>query len=342
MARSDNKRMKAFSKRLNEMRKETPAAVKKAEEDTAPKLSSVETPKQKIKADLGNVSFAEAFRAARKNNPGEPFTWRGKSYSTALASEKKAPQKRQGAGTPSGAGKTGATSTGLSTAGERSARQTYAGLVSKNIAARANAPKPAAGSSTPKEDTRKIARDRAAANQDPNFGRKLLAQRAAQDAAKPRFLPDGRLNPAAIRKDGTIDMSYKAKGGSVKKYKDGGPVMESKRKPIDMRRAILGSDKDIVDRANRTPREKMPKEGPKEMPYRRPKLKKAGEMGYKEGGKVMKKATKFGAAMKNKSADAKGRAMTKMACGGKMEGYAKGGSIDGIAMKGKTRCKGAK
>ena len=90
MARSDNKRMKAFSKRLNEMRKEAPAAVKKAEEDTAPKLSSVETPKQKIKADLGNVSFAEAFRAARKNNPGEPFTWRGKSYSTALASEKKA------------------------------------------------------------------------------------------------------------------------------------------------------------------------------------------------------------------------------------------------------------
>ena len=305
MARSDNKRMKAFSKRLNEMRKETPAAVKKAEEDTAPKLSSVETPKQKIKADLGNVSFAEAFRAARKNNPGEPFTWRGKSYSTALASEKKA------------------------------------------------APKPAS-----KPTAKAEARPAAKAEAKPNVATPAirppaslaLASKGKNVPAPPRRELD-RFNLDKVRevsarmdskKGTTFGGAFQAKGGSVKKYKDGGPVMESKRKPIDMRRAILGSDKDIVDRANRTPREKMPKEGPKEMPYRRPKLRKAGEMGYKEGGKVMKKATKFGAAMKNKSADAKGRAMTKMACGGKMKGYAKGGSIDGIAMKGKTRCKGAK
>ena len=113
------------------------------------------------------------------------------------------------------------------------------------------------------------------------------------------------------------------------------PMMESERKPIDMRRAVLGSDKEIVERGNRTPREKMPKEGPKEMPYRRPKLKKAGEMGYAKGGSAMKKGAD-GIAKKGKT---KGM-MPKMACGGK--GYAKGGSIDGIAKKGKTRCKGMK
>jgi hypothetical protein len=47
--------------------------------------------------------------------------------------------------------------------------------------------------------------------------------------------------------------------------------------------------------------------------------------GYKKGGKM---ATKFGAAMKKKSADTKGRAMMK---------FAKGGSIDGCAIKGKTK-----
>lgn len=115
------------------------------------------------------------------------------------------------------------------------------------------------------------------------------------------------------------------------------PMMESGRKPIDMRRAILGSDKDIVERGNRTPREKMPETGPKDMPYRRPKLKKAGEMGYKEGGKVMKKASKAGNAMMKRSADTMGRAMMKKAKGGKC--YAKGGSVDGVAKRGKTKGK---
>ena len=55
--------------------------------------------------------------------------------------------------------------------------------------------------------------------------------------------------------------------------------------------------------------------------------------GYKKGGKAKGKpfaATKFGAAMMKKSADTKGRAMPK---------FAKGGSIDGCAVKGKTKGK---
>jgi hypothetical protein len=58
-----------------------------------------------------------------------------------------------------------------------------------------------------------------------------------------------------------------------------------------------------------------------------PSMAKGGKMasyGMKKGGK----ATKFGAAMKKKSADTKGRAMMK---------FAKGGSIDGCAVKGKTK-----
>ena len=64
--------------------------------------------------------------------------------------------------------------------------------------------------------------------------------------------------------------------------------------------------------------------------------------GYKKGGKM---APKFGAAMVKKSADTKGRAMVKKACGGSMKKYASGGlvgghkSADGIAKKGKTKGK---
>ncbi len=49
-----------------------------------------------------------------------------------------------------------------------------------------------------------------------------------------------------------------------------------------------------------------------------------------KGGKVMKHASKAGNAMKKKSADTMGRAMKK---------YAKGGSVDGCATKGKTKTK---
>jgi hypothetical protein len=64
--------------------------------------------------------------------------------------------------------------------------------------------------------------------------------------------------------------------------------------------------------------------------------------GMAKGGKI---APKFGAAMKKKSADTKGRAMMKKCSGGSMKKYASGGliaghkSADGIAKKGKTKGK---
>ena len=122
----------------------------------------------------------------------------------------------------------------------------------------------------------------------------------------------------------------------MKKYSKGGdaPIVESKRKPLNMRRAILGSDKEIVERGNRTPRELMPKDISKDND-RKP-LGRMGKMGYKAGGSAMKKSDKAGRALVKKSADTMGRAM-KMNKGGKC--YAKGGSIDGIAKKGKTKGK---
>ena len=66
--------------------------------------------------------------------------------------------------------------------------------------------------------------------------------------------------------------------------------------------------------------------------------KRNAKPGMAKGGKATPfAATKFGKAMVKKSADTKGRAMVKKAGGGKC--YAKGGSIDGIAIKGKTKAK---
>lgn len=62
--------------------------------------------------------------------------------------------------------------------------------------------------------------------------------------------------------------------------------------------------------------------------------------GHKKGGMIMKKATKSGRALVKKSADTMGRAMVKKAGGGKC--YAKGGSIDGVAQRGKTKGKQVK
>jgi hypothetical protein len=121
----------------------------------------------------------------------------------------------------------------------------------------------------------------------------------------------------------------KAKGGKVMKYAKGGSTSPQpsaadrarSKKHLDELKKLKPTAKEgkVVASANRS-------EGPG--------FKKGGSMascGMKKGGKAKAKpfaATKFGAAMKKKSADTKGRAMMK---------FAKGGSIDGCAVKGKTK-----
>jgi hypothetical protein len=104
----------------------------------------------------------------------------------------------------------------------------------------------------------------------------------------------------------------KAKGGKIMKYAKGGSAssqpMPPKKKPKEP----------ITGGANTVPLTPERKEFLKEL------AKRNAKPGMAKGGK----ATKFGAAMKKKSADTKGRAMMK---------FAKGGSIDGCAVKGKTK-----
>lgn len=307
MARSDNKRMKAFSKRLNEMRKTPSAAITKAEEDTAPKLSSIGTPAVKSKP----TSFREAFREAREKGL-KTFTWDGKpgvTFTTQLASEKKAAPKP--AAKP-------AAKTEARPAAKAEAKPNVATPAIRPPASLALASK---GKNVPAPPRRELDRF--------NLDR-VRAEMAKPEKRSPLFVGEDKLK-AAQERAAAKQRGY-AEGGSVKKYKKAGPVMESDRKPIDTRRAILGSDKEIVARGNRTPYEPVPKTGPDKP---KQKLGRAGAAGYKSGGSVMKKGAD-GIAKKGKT---KGM-MPKMNKGGAC--YAKGGSIDGIAKKGKTRCKGMK
>lgn len=136
----------------------------------------------------------------------------------------------------------------------------------------------------------------------------------------------------------SVGKDFEMADKKTKKFDTGGPLMESKRKPIDTRRGVLGSDKDIVDRGNRTPYEPIPPK--KESPRPKPKLGPMGQKGYAGGGvaKHMPTAKEMGDLnmAKGGGIEKKGKTNTKMV---KM---AKGGSIDGIAQRGKTRCKGAK
>lgn len=92
---------KAAEKNLTMTRKfgarSSEGLVAKAESKLSDKPASLsstgDTPKQSIKADLGNSSFASAFRAAR-NAGDKTFTWKGKSFTTAMAGEG---SKRSGA-----------------------------------------------------------------------------------------------------------------------------------------------------------------------------------------------------------------------------------------------------
>jgi hypothetical protein len=67
------------------------------------------------------------------------------------------------------------------------------------------------------------------------------------------------------------------------------PPMASKRKPVDPYRSVLGTDKDIVGRGNRTPYEPVPKK------------KDAPKMGYKAGGFVGGHKSADGCAKKGKT-----------------------------------------
>jgi hypothetical protein len=130
-----------------------------------------------------------------------------------------------------------------------------------------------------------------------------------------------------------------AKGGSIPPQPSAADRARSKKR-LDELKKLKPTDAEgkVVGSANRSEGRGYAKGGvTKEMPS----SKAMGSLGMAKGGKAKMKpaakgkgkgnpfaATKFGAAMMKKGADAKGRAMPK---------FAKGGSIDGCAVKGKTK-----
>lgn len=205
--RKDDYVDKRFGKDINVSTKED-APLKK--DMSAAETKSVEKAKPASGADKPS-SFAAAFRAARKaaidagRDPDkEIFTWGGQKKVAKLATSgnksTSAPTRRSPpAPAPKQVDKpsipAAAKSVADKAAGYRAAFQRQDGQT---------------GFSKPKTPAPK------APTQDPNWGRNIIAKRDAESAAKRRFLPNGRINPAAIKPDGSIDMTYKAKGGSVR------------------------------------------------------------------------------------------------------------------------------
>ena len=329
---------KAAEKNLSMTRKYGPRSsdtqVAKAESKLADKapLSSVDT---SALTKAKTPSFKEAFRAAREKGV-KTFTWDGKpgvTFTTQLAGQSKAAPKVSRS-TPKV---------------ERAAPKADA-KPEVNPATRLTAPASLSLANKGKNvPTPRPVRERAVDYLESSAAKKRAAEKTNFQDKLFNMLGRGSDADARLaqqyRNQMERDRKYKAavaareaqgnkKGGTVKKYKGGGTVMESNRKPIDTRRSVLGSDKDIIARGNRTPYEPIPKTGPDKSKQK--PLGRAGKAGFKSGGSVMKKSDKAGRALVKKSADTMGRAM-KMNKGGKC--YAKGGSIDGIAKKGKTKGK---
>ena len=135
--------------------------------------------------------------------------------------------------------------------------------------------------------------------------------------------------PQSVGKD--FEMADK----KMKKFGDGGamkPKLTDAEKKMGDALMMTRKGKDVMAAQDRREAEKEKADAAK----RAKADKLLGIPGKKKGGKVMKKSDKAGRALVKKSADTMGRAM-KMNKGGKC--YAKGGSIDGIAKKGKTKGK---
>ena len=299
----------------------------------APKAVTAEAPAGKVTDTLGALtapkselaskpsSFSEAFKEARARlGAGKTFTFNGKSFTTNMAGEgRKAVQKpvQKSASTPE---KKAAPEKAV--APSKFDSKAFADLKAKAAAGKTV---PAFGGTALRGRPGGVPLIRRVKADDPARVAKLAEMKRAAEAP-------GASGFAKSRYEAAVSSGMYAKGGSVKKektmkYAKGGSTSSrpTPKKPMP-KEPITGG-------ANTVPLTPQRKEFLKELEKRNAKP------GMAKGGK----ATKFGAAMKKKSADTKGRAMVKKAGGGKC--YASGGlvgghkSADGIAKKGKTKGK---
>lgn len=296
---------------------------------TAPKMdSSIGKPQ----------SFAEAFKAERARlGPGKTFTFNGKSYTTDIAGEGRKAAPTAGkpvADKPKPTAASGSsTRAQLETGRAAFRRQTAAkeaelrreanrAAMRRNTAGKAQLVGPADGQEARIRTAQKV---EAAVKPVDDKAARLSRLKVAAEAPGATQLAKDRYKYA-------VSSGMYAKGGKVKK------------KETTMKYAKGGSTS-----PRPTPKKPMPKEPitggadtvpltPERKEFLKELAKRNAKPGMAKGGKM---ATKFGAAMKKKSADTKGRAMVKKAGGGKC--YASGGlvaghkSADGIAVRGKTK-----
>ena len=312
-----------LAKRTGADRSATSAAERAAERNLtktrkygAPKAVTTEAPAGKVTDTLGAITAPKsglatsaskpvAKKAADKPKPSAADTARGKFFQDSL---KKADFKKAALGASNLPGDQGFSSKSKVLGATKGAKTD----------AKAETPKTGTGTGT----------SRLARAADPK-DTSSAASRARAGAALSYLNPFSYLENRARRQDPSE--VNKAKGGKIMKYAKGGSTppqptaadrARSKKQLAELKKLKPTAEQaKVIASANRS-------EGPG--------YKKGGSMascGMKKGGKAKAKpfaATKFGAAMKKKSADTKGRAMMK---------FAKGGSIDGCATKGKTKGK---
>jgi hypothetical protein len=317
-------------KNLSRTRKfgaDKPVAKAEPVKTTAPAAApAVETAKAKPS------SFKEAFKDARSRlGAGKTFTFNGKSYTTNIAGEGRKASTSGGTGTG-----TTAAASAPTPAPEKKATpektiapskfdsKAFADLKSKVAAAKPVTNtggtlargKPGGAPLISGTNPRAFIKYGDAVRNDPARAARLAEmKRAAEAPGASKWRKD------AYRDALSSDMY--AKGGSVKKektmkYAKGGSTPP---KPTAADRAADAKFRKSVKDIKVTP----------ENAAAIGRANRSEKPGMAKGGKAKGKpfaATKFGAAMKKKSADTKGRAMMK---------FAKGGSIDGCAVKGKTK-----
>ena len=298
-------------------------------------------------------TFGAAFKEARARlGSGKTFTYNGKSFTTNIAGEGRKPTSggsstNKGATTPPASTKA---KIGASNAPSDQGFSSKSKILGSPKDTRTETPK------TGNKGTSRLAR--AADPKDTSSAASRARAGAALSYLNPfSYIPKGASfeERAEAARRQARQAEGKAKGGKIMKYAKGGstppqPTAAERKADAKFRESIKNlkvtpEQAAAIGRGNRseasTPKPKKYAAGgvTKEMPS----SKAMGSMNMAKGGKAKMKpaakgkakgnpfaATKFGAAMMKKSADTKGRAMPK---------FAKGGSIDGCAVRGKTKAK---
>ena len=290
-------------------------------------------------------SFGAAFRAARKEKgAGSTFTWNGKSYSTNMASDK--PTSK-----PAARSTTSSTPTSASKPTAAAAPKPAAGAnppsVKQVVSAAKAAPKPAYTPSP--DDTRaaKLAADAAAARKraadTKDYSGSAIYSRlqnalgitsARENIAKTLQQQAQRKRWADVTAQGEQD-----KTAAVDAQKRADRIAAGNKPNATMTEKFYANNPDAMKKGGTV--KKLAKGGKAKMST------KDWEGSAKDEAQDKKLAKKHGMSFdkwEKSSMDTKHdkqKSMKGLRKGGGTKKFASGGSIDGIAQRGKTRCKGA-